>query len=126
MAWLQQRMAAEALQGRAAFALDLCLDEAGANILMHGYPHLRPGAPASLAPRVRLGFRRRGAIATLELQDNGIPFDPSTYVPRKLPRTLQDAETGGQGIRLMRNYLCDMQYRRQGGWNILSLSVNVD
>ncbi|HSH92312.1 MAG TPA: ATP-binding protein [Ramlibacter sp.] len=126
MAWLEARMAESGLAARPTFALSLCLDEAVANVLMHGFAHLtHPGeGKAHESPRIRLTYRFDGKTATIEVQDNGMPFDSTQYVASALPRSLQEAELGGHGIRLMRNYLSQMRYRREGSWNILTLALD--
>ena len=128
MAWLEARMGESGLGARPSFALNLCLDEAVANVLMHGFAHLaNPGeGPVGEAPRIRLAYRFDGTTATLAVQDNGMPFDSTAYVPSELPRSLQEAELGGHGIRLMRNYLSAMRYRREGNWNLLTLAIDAN
>ena len=128
LAWLEARMGESGLGARQCFALNLCLDEAVANVLMHGFAHLtNPGeGEACEAPRIRLAYRFDGNTATLAVQDNGMPFDSTAYVPSGLPRSLQEAELGGHGIRLMRNYLSRMAYRREGNWNVLTLTVDAN
>jgi anti-sigma regulatory factor (Ser/Thr protein kinase) len=128
LAWLDGRTSESRLNPRQCFALNLCLDEAVANVLMHGFVHLAgPGeSDASQAPRIRLAYGFDGKTATIKVQDNGTPFDPTAYVPSALPRSLQEAELGGHGIRLMRNYLSDIRYLRDGDWNVLTMAVDAN
>jgi anti-sigma regulatory factor (Ser/Thr protein kinase) len=53
------------------------------------------------------------------LRDDGPAFDP-TAAPRKA-RAEDDDLPGGLGIELVRRNMDDIQYRREGGRNILHL-----
>lgn len=97
-----------------------CLNEALANIISHG------GAGAREAP-VRLGLRvsrePAGHAADLALTDAGDAFNPLEHAPKARPQTLAEAEVGGLGIMMMRQFSDRMSYRRADGRNHLSIGV---
>ena len=124
--WLSARCAASALSETGTFALTLSLDEMLSNSLMHGYAGIAQDDPAGFAPRVRIGYRRMPQGAELRIQDNGCEFDPTRYETREQDVSLEDAEIGGHGIRLMRALLVSMHYRRQDGWNESVLTASDD
>jgi anti-sigma regulatory factor (Ser/Thr protein kinase) len=115
--WIEGIAEREGWPARAAFALTLCLDEALTNIVSYAFD-----APAD-APAVALSCRRAGPEIQLELRDNGRPYDPTVAEPPALAASLDDAEIGGHGVRLMRHYLQDFAYRREGDWNCLTMTL---
>lgn len=108
---------------RTVFKLRLCLDETLTNIASYAYDS--PGADAG-PPCVRLQLREDGPRITLQISDNGKAFDPTAQASRSLDIDLDDAQVGGHGLRLMRHYLDDIRYHRQGNWNTLELIATVD
>jgi anti-sigma regulatory factor (Ser/Thr protein kinase) len=66
--------------------------------------------------RVRLGVRPDEV--TLELADDGRPFDPLAAPP---PDLGAERPIGGLGIHLVRTLVDDATYARVGGQNVLSL-----
>jgi len=93
------------------FALDLGLHEAVANAMTHGFPHTIVVTLRHLEDRVEI-----------EIEDDGIPFDPAAVSPPPLPSRLEDVVPGGNGIRLMRRFLDGISYERSPGRNHLVLT----
>ncbi|CAM3667336.1 Serine/threonine-protein kinase BtrW [Bordetella sputigena] len=134
MQWLEGIADREAWPARSRFALTLGMDEALTNVLSHAFG-TAPSAPESPAPSsssppspspagapaVVLAYRRHGDELCVEIADNGRAYDPTAWAPAPLARTLDEATPGGQGVRLMRHYLKDLRYRRDDGWNRLTL-----
>lgn len=108
---------------RTSFKLRLSLDEMLTNIMMYGYPDSRASGDA---PRVALQLHQDGRTIVLTIKDNGVAFDPTASPPRDLDTSVEDAEIGGHGLRLIRHYLEDIQYQRQNAWNHLTLIAHVD
>jgi anti-sigma regulatory factor (Ser/Thr protein kinase) len=118
MQWLQDIAERETWPARARFGLTLSMDEALTNILSYAFAQ---GRSANEAPTVQIGYRRDGSDLCLEIADNGRAYDPTAWSPAPLAHTLDEARPGGQGVRLMRHNLKDLRYRRDGGWNRLTL-----
>jgi serine/threonine-protein kinase RsbW len=93
----------------ALLALDLGLQECLANTIIHGSP----------AAAIRVSLRRFEDRVEIEVEDDGIPFDPLGAVLPPLPTQLEDMALGGNGIRLMRRFLDEMSYRYSSGRNHL-------
>jgi serine/threonine-protein kinase RsbW len=116
--WLETIAEREGWPPKICFGMTLSLDEALTNIVLHAFAqHAAGDAP----PAVRLSYRGDGPDLLLEIADNGLPHDPTLDVPPPLAASLDDAELGGHGLRLMRHYLKDLSYRRSPGWNHLTL-----
>jgi serine/threonine-protein kinase RsbW len=115
-AWIEDVGRRWGIAERTAFGARICVAEIAANVLEHG---------ASRARSVELGvtLRRRGAGLDLEIRDSGPPFDPTAVTERPLPETIEDAEIGGLGLRLIRSYASAMTYRHDGVCNHLRLHL---
>lgn len=125
MQWLEDIAEREAWPARSRFALTLAMDEALTNVLSYAFgAGAARETAAGEAPAVELAYRREGTALCLEIADNGSAYDPTAWSPAPLAQTLDDATPGGQGLRLMRHYLKDLRYRRDGGWNRLTLVVD--
>ena len=97
-----------------SFAVQLCLEEAVANIIMYGAGR---GDPLEIA----VELERNGKNLVARVEDNGRQFDP-TRAPRPIPaRSLEEAKVGEVGIHLMRSFASGMDYERREGRNRLTL-----
>lgn len=100
--------------------LDLCLNEALANIISHGGP-LAAAAPV----RLRIEHTRCGSgnEAALTVSDAGPAFDPTCAAPKLRPATLAEAEPGGLGLTMMKNFSDALTYCHTDGHNQLTFTV---
>lgn len=118
--WLEQQGTASAIPSDQLFRLDLCLNEALANVIEHG------GHDAVLAP-VRIGLEagmdHDGRYATLMISDAGRAFNPLTVTPKALPASLAEASPGGLGVGLMRSFADEVAYDHRQGRNFLQFVV---
>jgi serine/threonine-protein kinase RsbW len=111
-AWIE-RWTQEGVPPNVSFALQLCLEEAVANVIMYGQ------IDGELKIAIELERRDRTLVARIE--DNGQPFDPTLVAPHPLPSTLKDAKIGDLGIHLVRSFASQMDYERRHGQNRLTL-----
>jgi serine/threonine-protein kinase RsbW len=97
-----------------SFAVQLCLEEAVANIIMYGATKHDP-------LEIAVELKRNGATLVARIEDNGRQFDP-TRAPLPTPaRSLEEAKVGDVGIHLMRSFASGMDYERRNGRNRLTL-----
>lgn len=95
-------------------ALELSLEEAVANIMMHGHvPDDGEHIVVTFAPQSR--------ALVVKIEDDGPPFDPTALPPHEAPASLEEAPIGGLGVKLMRKLSAGMSYQRIGGRNQLTL-----
>jgi anti-sigma regulatory factor (Ser/Thr protein kinase) len=113
--WIIETCDAARLSKKTAFAVQLCLDEAVANILEHGKGSARASAIAA-------DLERSDSQVVLDIEDDGGPFDPSQVAPPQLPQAVESASVGGRGIHLIRQFSSRMEYARRGGRNRLRLT----
>ena len=108
-AWAEQH----GVPDETAQQLDLCAAEAVTNILTHGALQAGTGAIA-----VHLGHAGKDVV--LEIEDDGVAFDP-TQAPPPAPVTLESDRVGGWGIRIVMKLSDEVRYRRVDGRNRLTL-----
>ncbi len=119
--WVDTVAAAYGLGKEADYALRLCVEEAAANVVMHG-----AAGPETEADGVGLvALRVEPAQDTLRVtvEDRCGAFDPLHVPPPATPSNLEEARVGGLGIHLMRQYARTLDYARVDGVNRLTLTI---
>jgi serine/threonine-protein kinase RsbW len=111
--WIQ-RWVRQDVSPDVSFALQLCLEEAVANVIMYGAPN---DDPLEIAVELE---RNHGTLVAC-IEDTGRQFDPTRVPPPVVPSSLADAKVGDLGIHLVRSFASDMAYERRDGRNRLTL-----
>ena len=107
--WTQHRVSPDI-----SFAVQLCLEEAVANVIMYG-------GPVDGRLEIAVEVERGDGTLVARIEDNGRQFDP-TRAPAPSPATsLEEARVGDLGIHLMRSFADGMHYERRDGRNRLTL-----
>ncbi len=101
------------------YAVNLALEEMVTNIVKYGYDDLERHA-------IQVSLRVEGAMATLVLEDDGHAFNPLDVPAPDVRQSLQERPIGGLGIHLTRKMAASMEYRRDGGRNILTIHVRAN
>lgn len=112
-AWIEGIGREAALPAGTVFALQLCLEEAVANVVMYG------GMPEDALVDVRLS--QSDGRLTAVIEDGARPFDPTQVPPRAKPTSLSETRIGELGVHLIRHYTSAMRYERQDDRNRLIL-----
>jgi serine/threonine-protein kinase RsbW len=107
-------LAPQVISPDALFAVQLCLEEAVANIIMHG------GAGEDRLA-IAIELERKGATLIARIEDTGCEFDPTRFPPLSMAKSLEDAKVGDYGIHLMRSFASGMHYERREDRNRLTL-----
>jgi serine/threonine-protein kinase RsbW len=92
----------------------LALDEIVSNIIRHG-----SGSKGSCRISVDVTFDR--GWLSIEVVDDGRPFDPVAAAMRKARGSVLNRPSGGLGIRLVKGLMDKMEYSRRGGQNRLRM-----
>lgn len=96
------------------YLVNLTLEELGLNALTHGRDQG--------LDELEITIRAEVHSLTIEMSDNGAPFDPMNDAPvPDLDAPLETRPIGGLGIFLIRKMVDDIHYRREGGRNHLTL-----
>jgi anti-sigma regulatory factor (Ser/Thr protein kinase) len=112
--WVAGLAREEHLSADLRFRVDLCLEEALANVRAHAFP---ADGPHDVVVRCHTS----ADWLELEVEDNGRPFDPLTVPLPPRPRRIEDAPPGGRGVGLIRHFAEECRYRREAGRNHLTL-----
>jgi anti-sigma regulatory factor (Ser/Thr protein kinase) len=97
-----------------SFAVQLCLEEAVANIIMYG-------GTKDDALVIAVELERNCGTLVARIEDNGRQFDPTRAPPPAPAASLDEAKVGDVGIHLMRSFANGMDYERRDGHNRLTL-----
>jgi anti-sigma regulatory factor (Ser/Thr protein kinase) len=111
--WIKAQ-AQQELSADTSFAIQLCLEEAVANIIMHG------GAKADRL-KIAIELERNAGTLVASIEDSGREFDPTQFPPPSVAKSLEEAKVGDLGIHLMHSFASDMHYERRDGSNRLTL-----
>jgi serine/threonine-protein kinase RsbW len=95
---------------------DLCANEAVANIISYAFPD-----DGMHEISLRLSFN--GSSASLDIEDDGIPFNPLDVPEYVQPASLEEAPIGGLGIVMIRRNMDECKYIRRNGKNVLKMTV---
>ena len=113
--WVAACCAQEGVAEETRFKLTLALEEAVMNVIGNAFSGLPP--PHLIALRLDV----TAELLAAEISDNGCPFDPRTRPDPDLDLPLEERRPGGLGIHLIRAMTDRLDYRRDGGRNILRL-----
>ena len=102
----------------ALFDLTVAFEEIFTNIVRHAYD-------GDGRHEIDVVMGRRGDVLTLSIADDGRPFDPSSAPQPRLDVAAEQRAVGGLGIHLVRNLMDEMEYTRQGGHNVTTLSKKI-
>ena len=105
---------AAGLSAPVIFDLQLAANEIVTNVILHGYDDEREHAIV-----VRL-VADAGEV-TVEVEDDGRPFDPSSVPTPRLDLPLEERPLGGLGVHLARRVTDAIEYRRQDERNVLRM-----
>ena len=113
--WIEQLSVQFVLAPLLRNRIEVCLTELITNLICYGYPDGRVGS-------AKMTFWRQPDRYTVCIEDDGRPFNPTTYVLPAQPDSLQEANASGRGIQLVRQFADSLQYHRHDGGNQLMLS----
>ncbi len=96
------------------FQVNLALEELWLNVVNHGHD--------GGFHEVEIGLTSEAEAVTIEITDDGKPFDPLNDAPTPdVMGPLNDRTVGGLGIHLVRTMMDEMRYQREGDRNHLTL-----
>ena len=112
---VEQMAAKEQWPPDLSFQIQLALDEIGDNLVEH-----RDEAQSS---HMVVTLVSDAETVTLEIEDDGIEFNPvHDSPPADVTSALEDRPIGGLGLHLIRSLMDKVDYRREDGKNILTLT----
>ncbi len=112
--WVVGRCKALGFPRALSFRLDLVANEAVTNTISHGYQR---GARGEIVLRLHA----EEGNAMLEIEDDGIEFNPLRLAETPRPETLDESRVGGLGVLLIIKSMAHCEYQRRAGRNVLIL-----
>jgi anti-sigma regulatory factor (Ser/Thr protein kinase) len=100
---------------KALFGLALALEECGANIVHYA-------CRDQAQEKFRVTFEQGAGTLAIELRDHGPAFDPTAAAATELAGAGDDRPAGGWGIQLVRHYIDEIRYAREGDENVLRMT----
>lgn len=93
------------------FAVTLSLDELLTNIISYGYEDNDEHV-------IEVAFTLNESELETVITDDGTEFNPLEKETPNLDVPLEQRKIGGLGIHLVRNFMDDLEYRRENGKNV--------
>jgi serine/threonine-protein kinase RsbW len=117
--WIEALADEYGVAGETRFAMQLCMEEALANVVMHGYRE-EPGHP------IVVRASAAGEWLFIAIEDEAPPFSLEEAVPpTKEPADLEAMEPGGNGIRLLRRFAGSVAYEPLPHGNRLTIGFSL-
>ena len=91
---------------------ELAVDEAVTNVIEHGY---RGEGGGSIDLIVSVSMDE----VEIRLEDTAPPFDPTSTAPAIIEGDLEERQTGGLGVHLIKEVMDALSYERISGKNVL-------
>lgn len=95
-------------------SLNLAIEEAVVNVMEYAYPDGQKG-------NVEIEVTADQQWMTFVITDTGIAFDPTTKEDADTTLSAEERPIGGLGIFLVRQLMDDINYKREGNKNVLTL-----
>lgn len=106
----------EAWPDSLVFKVNLVLEEVGINILSYG------GESGGSWPEFEIVITSDNDSLTIEVSDEGRPFDPFNDAPKpSIDAEIEDRPIGGLGIFLVQTMMDDTSYQHSEGKNRLTM-----
>ena len=113
-AFLEERLAAFGVEGKAASRMLVVLDEIWCNIVR--YSHAR---------QAQLRLTRLGDTVMLSFRDDGIPYNPLQAPVPDVTLSAEEREVGGLGIFMVRKLMSQVDYQYKDNRNCLTLTLRL-
>ena len=106
------------LSHKMMYRLQLSLEEIVVNVISYGYDD-------GEAHEILVEISGENDFIIAEVRDDARPFNPKEAAPVSLDIPFDEREPGGLGIHLVRHYADKMEYKREGGENILRMEWKI-
>ncbi len=116
--WVEALAAQYSISEKTRYAIHLCLEEALSNVIRHGYC-------SESNHTVTIEFKAIGNTQlTFAIEDHAPPFDPTSpevIGAAPVPSSILDLQSGGVGIRLLRQFSDSLIYERLSDGNRMTI-----
>jgi anti-sigma regulatory factor (Ser/Thr protein kinase) len=94
--------------------INICLDELFTNIVLYGLKD-------DLEHIIELTLNGDNKLVIINIEDDGIPFNPLEKIDPDFPENIESAKIGGLGILIIRKLMDNVCYERKQGKNKLTM-----
>jgi anti-sigma regulatory factor (Ser/Thr protein kinase) len=106
------------LSKKSIFEANLALDELFTNIISYGFDDKNEHT-------IKITISLQNGDLIFNIEDDGIPFNPTKVETPDLECTIEECRIGGLGIHLAKNLMDEVCYQRCNDKNILTLKKNI-
>ena len=114
--WVESLARQYQLSPQTVFKLELVLDEALPNIISYAYPDQENH-------EILISLLVKVNDVTLEIIDDGRPFNPFALETPVRQESLETAKIHGRGIRLIKSFTTEQEYRRIDQANFFRVNI---
>ena len=107
-----------ALTEKSNCRINLVLEELFTNIVSYGYSD-------DSEHKILFTITHENGDLTIQIEDDGIPFNPEDASTPDLECTIEERDIGGLGIHLIKKLMDDVLYQRCGEKNVLILKKSI-
>lgn len=100
--------------------LDIAAEELFVNVCHYAYPEATPDNPGEV--RISFEYNASPPSLTVQIADDGIPYNPLAKPDAVTPDDIMDVPIGGLGILMAKRSVDAMYYERVGEANVLTFS----
>jgi anti-sigma regulatory factor (Ser/Thr protein kinase) len=106
------------LSANSILRINICLDELFTNIVSYGFDE-------DLEHKIKFTLSGDNNFVVINIEDNGIPFNPLEKIDPDFPDNVESANIGGLGIHIIRKLMDNVSYERKQGKNMLTMRKNI-
>jgi anti-sigma regulatory factor (Ser/Thr protein kinase) len=103
--------------------LRLVLDEIVVNIIAHGYEEAGDTERHEIHVRLALDHAN---VLTIQVEDDARAYDPRNAPVPKFDLPIEQRRRGGLGVHIVKAIMETVDYRRENGRNVLTLTKRLD
>lgn len=118
-AFIDQNLAGVEYSPEAQIQLQIAVEELFVNIASYAY------APGHGDAVIGCRVEEDPPSITVQLRDWGKPFDPLAKKDADITLSAEDRDIGGLGIYMVKNSMDAVDYKREGGQNVLTIRKNL-
>ncbi len=105
---------------RQRYVTALAFEEMATNIIKYGFEGLKE------EPSLNVSISRSDDALLMVMKDNGKAFNPLDLREPKVDAAIEDRSIGGLGVHLVRQMADGMDYKRENGFNVLTITVKLN
>ena len=106
------------LPKKCLFEIHLAVEEHFTNVVSHGYKD-------DHEHKIKINLAHENNVVKIQIEDDGIPFNPLETSAPDVTCRLEDREIGGLGIHIAKHCVDEIKYQRINDRNVLTFKKYV-